>query len=113
MKIVRKEQTNTHKNSENCIATEYPLGDKDIDMAVIEITGRYPTKGRVVNNRCKELAYVINGKGRVIIEGKEFNVKEGDMILIEPEEKYYWDGNFTLFVPCTPAWYPEQHEEVD
>jgi hypothetical protein len=35
------------------------------------------------------------------------------MILIEPEEKYYWDGNFTLFVPCTPAWYPEQHEEID
>gem|GEM_PF-2374449 len=27
-------------------------------------------------------------------------------------ERYFWDGQMTMFVPCTPAWYPEQHKEV-
>ena len=113
MKLINKEETSKYKNSNNCIATEYPMNDKDINIAIIDITGRYPTKGRVVNNKCKEIVYVIKGKGKVFVDNKEISLEKGDMILIEPKEKYYWDGNFTLFVPCTPAWYPEQHEEVD
>jgi mannose-6-phosphate isomerase-like protein (cupin superfamily) len=113
MKLIKKEETEKYTNSDTCIATEYPMNDKDINIAIIDITGRYPTKGRVVNNKCKELAFVFKGKGKVFVEDKEVTLEQGDMILIEPGEKYYWDGNFTLFVPCTPAWYPEQHEEVD
>lgn len=113
MKIVRKNQTKKFKNSDVCVATEYPLGDKDINGAVIKLNGRYPDKGRVVNLKCKELAYIIKGLGKIMVEDREVKLKEGDMILIEPGEKYYWDGNMTMFVPCTPAWYPEQHEEVE
>ena len=113
MKVVRKDQTKEFKNSDVCTATEYPLGDKDINGAVIELTGRYPDKGRVVNLKCKELAYVIKGSGKVVVEGKEVEFQEGDLILIEPGEKYFWEGNTTMFMPCTPAWYPEQHKEVE
>jgi mannose-6-phosphate isomerase-like protein (cupin superfamily) len=112
MKIVHKNQTKKFKNSDVCTAVEYPLGDKDINGAVIELEGRYPDKGRVVNLKCKELAYVIKGSGKVLVEGKEVVLNEGDMVLIEPGEKYYWEGKMTMFVPCVPAWYPEQHEEV-
>ncbi|OHA01420.1 MAG: hypothetical protein A3H71_00515 [Candidatus Sungbacteria bacterium RIFCSPLOWO2_02_FULL_48_13b] len=113
MKVVHKDQTERFKNSENCIAIEYPLGDKDINGAIVELTGRYPNTGRVVNLKCKELAYVIQGSGRIVVENEEINLKEGDLILIEPGEKYFWDGNLTIFTPCTPAWYPEQHKEVE
>lgn len=113
MKIIHKDQTKKFKNSELCTAIEYPLEDKDINGAVIELTGRYPSSGRVVNLKCKELAYVINGSGKVVIEEKEINIQEGDLILLEPGERYFWEGNLTMFVPCTPAWYPEQHKEVD
>lgn len=113
MKIIQKDQTEKFKNSENCIAIEYPLGDKDINGTIIELTGRYPSKGRVVNLKCKELAYVIKGSGRVVVEDEEINLKEGDLILIEPGEKYFWDGNLTMFVSCSPAWSSEQHKEVD
>jgi len=112
MKVVHKNQTKEFKNSDVCTATEYPLGDKDINGAVIELKGRYPDKGRVVNLKCKELAYVVKGSGRVVVEGEEVELNKGDVVLIEPGEKYYWEGNMTMLVPCTPAWYPEQHKEV-
>ena len=112
MKIIHKKQTKQYKNSDFCIALEYPLGDKDINGAVIELSGRYPEKGAVVNLKCKELAYVVRGSGSLVVEGKETLLNEGDLALIEAGEKYYWEGNMTMFMPCTPAWYPEQHKEV-
>lgn len=113
MKVITKNQTHEYKNNEACVAFEYPLNDKDINGAVIEIKGRYPNKGRVVNNKCKELSYIINGSGKVVIEQEEVILREGDLILIEPGERYYWDGNMTMFVSCVPTWYVEQHQEVE
>jgi mannose-6-phosphate isomerase-like protein (cupin superfamily) len=112
MKIIHKNETKIFKNNDVCTAIEYPLGDKDINGAIIELNGRYPDKGNVANEICKELAYVIKGSGKVVVEGKETKLNEGDLVLIEPGEKYFWQGDMTLFVPCTPAWYPEQHKEI-
>ena len=113
MKVVKRARTKKFKNSEVCTAIEYPLGDKDINGAVIRLNGRYPDKGRVVNLKCKELAYVIRGSGRVVVENESVELKEGDLVLIEPEERYFWEGNLVMFMPCTPAWCPEQHREVE
>ncbi len=54
-------------------AWEYPVLDKALHGAVIELSGRYPDTGRVVNELCTT----------------------------------------TLFMPCAPAWYTEQHREVE
>ena len=112
MKTVHKNQTEKFKNSDACTAIEYPLKDNDINGAIIKLSGRYPNEGRVVNLKCKELAYIIEGSGKVVVEEKEVKLEEGDLVLIEPGEKYFWEGNLKMFVPCTPAWYPEQHKEV-
>ena len=112
MKIIHKNQTEEHKNSDVCTAIEYPLGDKDINGAFFELSGRYPKEGRVVNMECKELAYIIEGSGRVVVEEQEVKLNNGDLILIEAGEKYFWEGNLKMFVPCIPAWYPEQHKEL-
>lgn len=113
MKIVKSYQTKKFKNSPVCIATEYPLGDKDINGALIELKGRYPDKGRVVNLKCKEMAYIIKGSGKLVVERKEIKLRTGDLILIAPGEKYFWEGKMIMFVPCTPAWYLGQHKEVN
>jgi hypothetical protein len=42
MKLITKEQTKEYKNSHACTAIEYPLDDKDINGAVINLSGRYP-----------------------------------------------------------------------
>jgi mannose-6-phosphate isomerase-like protein (cupin superfamily) len=113
VKIVRKQETVPHQNNEVCEAFAFPTNDKDISVALIELTGRYPTKGTVLNEKCKELAYVIKGSGKLVVENKEVLVEEGDLVSIDPGEKYFWDGNLTLLVLCVPAWYPEQHKESE
>lgn len=113
MKIVYKSHAEKFKNSDACTAIEYPMGDKDINGAVIGLNGRYPSKGRVVNLKCKEMSYIVDGSGKAVIEGKEMQLNRGDLILIEPGEKYFWEGNLTMFVSCAPAWYPEQHKEAE
>ncbi len=112
MKIVYGNQTNEFINGTTCIATEYPLNDKDLNGAIVRINGRYPQHGYVVNRVCKELVYVIAGGGYITIEDERFALNEKDQVLIEPGEKYFFDGNFEMIVPCTPAWYPEQHETI-
>jgi len=109
MKIVYKSQTKRYKNSAGCIAIEYPTEDKDINVAVVEIHGRYPDKGRVRNTVCKELVYVSKGSGKVEVDDKKIDLRQGDMIVIEVREKYFFEGEITLFVSCSPAWFPEQH----
>lgn len=113
MKFISKDQTKIFKNSEACAAIEYPLGDKDINGAVIELNGRYPDKGRAMNFECKEMAYIIKGSGKVVVEGKEMKLNEGDLVLIEAGEKFFWEGNMRIFMPCAPAWRAEQYKEVE
>lgn len=113
MQLAHKEEAKEFKNSDSCIAYEYPIKDPDINAAVIKLSGRYPDKGRTVNTECKELVYVIEGSGKLVVEGSEFDLRQGDALLIDKGERFYWEGNMTLFMPCTPAWSPEQHKEVD
>lgn len=113
MKIVRAIQAQEFRVSTVCTATEYPLGDKDINGAVIKLDGRYPEKGRVMNEECKELAYVIEGSGRLVAGNEAQEIKQGDVALLLPGEKYYFEGQLTMFMPCHPAWYPQQHKQID
>lgn len=113
MKIIYKNQTKKFKNSDYCTATDYWTGDKDINGAVLEVNGRYPDKGRAVNLKCKEMAYIIKGSGKIAIESEEIKLNEGDLVLIDKGEKYFWEGNITMFGSCVPAWYREQHKEVE
>lgn len=113
MKLVKKDERVEFKNSDACTAYEYPFEDGDINGAVITLAGRYPDAGRVRNNACKELVYIIHGSGKVVVEGNDTPLTTGDMILLLPGEKYYFEGELEMLMPCTPAWYPEQHEEVE
>jgi hypothetical protein len=36
-----------------------------------------------------------------------------DQVIINPKERYYWDGDCVAFVPSTPPWTPEQTEIVE
>ncbi len=112
MKIIKKSETKTFANGSYCTAREYPLGDKGIDGAVIELSGRYPEKEFAINEKCKEMAYVISGAGRLITTDDVTSFSADDLLLIDAGEKYYWEGRAKLFVTCTPAWFPEQHKIV-
>jgi mannose-6-phosphate isomerase-like protein (cupin superfamily) len=113
MIIAHKNQAKRLKISKTMTAYEYPVMDTAIHGAIIEINGRYPEKGRVVNEKVTELGFILEGSGKIVIEDKEINFKKDDQILIKPKQRYYWNGKATLFMPCAPTWYPEQHKQVE
>jgi mannose-6-phosphate isomerase-like protein (cupin superfamily) len=113
MKLVKKEETVRYEHGKTCVALEYPLNDPDINVAVIELDGRYPEKGFASNAISKELAFVVKGAGKMVVDGREIAVSEGDLTFIDPGEKFYWEGKMTLVMPCTPAWTPEQYKIIE
>lgn len=113
MKIALKQQSVKKISNDACVITEYPLNHANLDMAIAKISGRYPTERRVVNNECDELAYVLQGQGKIVINHEEHPLSEGDVVLIEAGEKYFWNGNMQIIMSCQPAWNEEQHELVD
>lgn len=112
MQIIFKNQRREFKNSESCVAFEYPTTDRDINGAVIKLSGRYPDKGWAANEVCKEMGYIISGSGKLAVEDKEYEIGAGDLVLINPGEKFYWQGNMEIFMPCAPAWSPDQYKTV-
>ncbi|KTD09431.1 cupin domain-containing protein [Legionella jamestowniensis] len=113
MKIALKNQTIHRKNSDNCLVTEYPINDKNIDFAMVKINGRYPDTRRATNLTCQEIVYIKSGNGKVVVEGCENKLNTGDVVLIEPGEKYFWEGDMELLISCRPAFHIEQHQYVD
>lgn len=112
MKFISKEKAITRNNSKDCVAIEYPIGDQSISFAIIELKGKYPDNGFAVNTKCKELVYVMKGKGKLVVGEKVIKLKKGDLVLLYPEERFYWQGTLTLLMPCTPAWYLKQHKII-
>lgn len=112
MKVIKRQQASEYTNG-NCSGFEFDLGTKELDGAVVHVTTRFPAKGRVVNEGCREIAYVVDGSGQIVIENNTYEISQDDLIVIDTGEKFYWNGNFKLFVYCTPAWFPEQHKQVE
>ena len=113
MKLVKLEQAELCSNSDKCKVLEYHLDDKDINFSTAVLTGRYPDTGYCVNEECKELIYVIEGNGSLIKKDGRVDFNKGDIVLIDKGEVYYWDAYCTIAMPCTPAWYPEQHKLIE
>ena len=113
MKVIKYADALKGKNSDKCKTLEYSFMDNDIDLGIATIIGRYPDEGYGVNLISKELIYVIEGSGTLNFENDKINFSKGDSILIDNNEKYYWDTNYCIIsMTCTPAWSVEQHKLV-
>ena len=110
MKIVQSDRAKIVVNSDTSKLLEYAieLNDKDVDFCINTISGRYPEKGYCTNEKCKEICYVLEGNGTINKKEEKIQFNQGDVILIDKEEVYYWDGNCEIIMICTPAWYKEQ-----
>lgn len=113
MQIIKKDNAIKGANSDNCKTLEYSFNDKNIDLGIATITGRYPESGFCVNIISKELIYVLDGNGKLYFENNSVEFEKGDSILIDSNEKYYWDATYCVVaMSCTPAWNEEQHKLV-
>jgi len=113
MKIIKNDDGIKGSNSDKCKTIEYSFGDKDIDLGLATITGRYPENGFCVNLICKELIYVLESDGKLCFDDKSIEFSKGDVILINSNEKYYWKTKYCkVSMTCTPAWSAEQYRLV-
>jgi mannose-6-phosphate isomerase class I len=108
MEVRKKREAKKEKNSAACVAYEYALPTDTLDMARIELGGRYPETGWAVNTVCTSLVYVSRGKGTVTSQGVTHHLAEGDQVLVLPHEPYAFDGMMELLFAATPAWSPMQ-----
>jgi len=111
--VIHKKNAIKIKHSKKWIAYEYDHHDKDINIACIEIKGRHPDSGFVMNEKVKEIIFVTKGTGKIVIEKTAHPLTEGSAVLVLPKQKYYVEGNLTLVIPCTPAWTMQQHKQMN
>lgn len=113
MQIIKNSDAINGANSDKCKTLEYSFNDKDIDLGIATITGRYPENDYCVNTISKELIYVLDGNGKLYFENDYVEFEKGDAILINSNEKYYWDSTYCVVsMSCTPAWSEEQHKLI-
>ena len=93
---------------------EYNIEDDDINYCIVDINGRFPTGNKyALNKECKEMAHILSGSGILVVDNVKYELEKDDVVLIDKLEKYYWEGNIKLGLPCTPAWTPQQHIELE
>ena len=113
MEIIRENEKRTLSPLAHVTIHEYYTHDAEISGGVAVIKGRYPERGFVINQKCKELVYVLDGSGTLIMPSGETAFAKGDVLLIDHKEKFAWDGDMVLFMATTPTFDPAQHVEVD
>ena len=112
MKHIPKSQSKKHTNGPGCTVFEYG-GDEEIDGAVAVINGRYPQHDYVLNERSREMVYVISGKGILGTKTETTPLQPGDVVLVPDGEAYYFEGqDLHMFLACTPPFKPDQHLEI-
>ena len=88
------------------------MDETALNFALSEVHGRYPESGVAVNTQVKELVYVMQGSGELWMNDEATAFEQGDALLVEPGERYYFQGDFTLAIACNPAFTPEQHQHI-
>lgn len=111
--MLKKEQCAQHQNAPSCTVTELPLELFSMNFAIAHIHGRYPEVKQAFNRISKEIVYIQAGQGHITINGHTHTLEAGDMVLIEPNELFFWEGDMTLFITCQPAWTKEQHAYIE
>lgn len=111
MKLVKKEESILYVKPEiRFQSNEYETDNPNIDCAVVQISGHYPTDDMYVCNTIStEVIYVLSGDAEFdFYKDKIIKVHDGDVIVINPNERYRICGNASFCIMCNPHWSPEQ-----
>ncbi|MFA6513664.1 MAG: hypothetical protein WCT50_00025 [Patescibacteria group bacterium] len=111
--LIKKEQRVKKQISSDGFVYEYQDVNKNLGLAVSELNGRVPDEGLMKNKVCCEAYYVMNGSAKVFMNNEIFEINEGDVFHIKPNQEFYVEAsNLKLVIPTSPAFYAEQWENV-
>ena len=94
---VTKGNRHTIQSSVSTIIHEYQMDEPNISGSVAKIHGRYPETGFAVNEVSKEIVYITQGSGKLIQANSEIHFEESDVLFIDKNELFAWQGIF----PCS------------
>ena len=95
------------------IIHKYPTPLKEIDIAKMAVNGRHPQNGNfIIEHECTFVIYVIKGSGKVWAGKEIFEVTAGDVVFVPKETAFAVEGKLEYITVDTPAYYPEQAEEI-
>ena len=112
MLIKKSERVKKQISKDGCVY-EYRDANNNLGMAVSELNGRVPDEGKMKNNAVHEVYYVLSLAAKVFVNDSVFEISEGDVLHIDAGQEYYVEAdNLKLVIPTSPAFYPEQWENV-
>ncbi len=93
---------------------EYPRLSKAIGLSYFEVEGRRPepVDKAYLEHDCTFSLFVVEGHGTMTIEGESHSLQKEDLITVLPGNRWFIEGKLSYIVATTPAFYPEQVEEV-
>lgn len=111
--LIKKNVAKIKNITNSSIVYEYPDHSKDLGLAVSEINGRFPEKGVMINKICNEIYFVIDGQGEIEYQNNRYVLEKGDLFFIEKDTTFCVKGSgLKLFLITTPAFFPEQWENL-
>jgi len=97
-----------------CIITDYPFDNKNIDLAIAEVSGRYPVSGYCVNEQCDEIIYIYEGEAVLTQKDKNpIKLGVGDGVLLNKGDIYFWKGKCKMVISCSPSWDPAKYKCIN
>lgn len=94
---------------------KYSTPTKEMDIGRMVVKGRHPKKKNqfILEHDCQFVVYVIKGKGKIFAGDDTFSVRVGDVVFVPKENKFAVEGDLEYITVDVPAFYPEQHEEIE
>jgi mannose-6-phosphate isomerase-like protein (cupin superfamily) len=107
------EQTNTIDLGTKVIY-KYPTPTKRFDVGRMVVNGRHPEDADafLIEHVCSFVMYVTKGSGRVFAGDDTFDVESDDVVFVPAEHRFAVMGKLEFITFDSPAFYPEQSEEV-
>ena len=59
------------------------------------------------------MCYILEGDGTIHKRNQSIDFEQGDVVLIDKKDEYFWEGNCKIIMVCSPAWYKEQCKLLD
>ena len=98
IKICKAKNNIQRKNGAHCTITECPIDSNELNIALAETNGRYPETGYTVNRKVSGLVHIQSRTGSLTVGGETISFAAGDSLLIEPNEAFFWNGNFSAII---------------
>jgi mannose-6-phosphate isomerase-like protein (cupin superfamily) len=93
---------------------KYPTPTGKFDVGRMVVDGRHPAAADafIVEHACSFIMYVTKGSGRVFAGDDVFDVLPEDVVFVPAEHQFAIEGTLEYITFDSPAFYPEQSEEV-